>query len=56
MEATRFVPVIITANDDVHAEIISNVQKSADFAATHRRWAFVRFFESWPQAHPELFD
>jgi hypothetical protein len=52
----RFVPVVITSNSDAYKDLISRVHNDTIMAAVHRRWAFVRYFESWASAHAEVLD
>lgn len=56
VEVTKFVPVVITSNGQVYEELIQKIYTNADLEAAHRRWGFIRYFETWNSAHPELFS
>lgn len=56
VEVTKFVPVVITSNGNLYEEIISQIYEDLNQAAALRRWGFIRYFETWNQAHPELVD
>lgn len=51
VEISKYVPVTITTNGDIYTEIIQKSYQDLTVAAAHRRWGFVRYFDSWHNAH-----
>lgn len=56
VEVTKYVPVVITTNGNLYDEIISKIYDDPNVGAAHRRWGFIRYFETWNLSHPELLD
>jgi hypothetical protein len=56
VSVTKFVPVIATTNGNVYTEIINRIHEDYSIEAVHRRWIFIRFFESWTHSHLGVFN